>query len=532
MKASRRIARNKASGADPVTCRTPLKRARFLRLDLLRNFRLRHTFAEPQLCSSPAPPDQGFSPPSVRRRASSLPSETKLLPPGGAPFIAADLLAIWIVGFLGLILRFHLGAFEGKSALNYPIPLHIGFLLLHSGLIVLLCDTQRLYSRELLSSRAEMIAIARSVGIATVILTGVIYGSGITSLSRLVIVFTMLSSLAALAGWRYANRRWVLHSTGKGYRARNVLIIGNGGLAQSVRSYLQRHSALGFHVVDPGDDPGPSPAVLSLARTCRAHFVDQILICSHDRALVESTIAEASAAGITVRVIPEFYGGFGWNTPIDYLGKIPAMSIYSKHKPVFALKLKSALDIAGAFLGLVVTAPLLMVLAIWIKCDSKGSVFYTSRRVGKKARPFGCHKLRTMVQDAEHRRETMGHLNERDGVLFKISADPRITSVGRWLRKYSLDEIPQLWNVLKGEMSLVGPRPPLANEVAQYQLEYLRRLDVSPGITGLWQVEARENPSFDRYIEFDLKYVEDWSFSLDLKILAKTLAVVVAGSGQ
>jgi lipopolysaccharide/colanic/teichoic acid biosynthesis glycosyltransferase len=137
-----------------------------------------------------------------------------------------------------------------------------------------------------------------------------------------------------------------------------------------------------------------------------------------------------------------------------------------------------------------------------------------------------------MVTNAEALKVSLQHLNERDGVLFKIAKDPRITRIGGILRKYSLDELPQFWNVLKGDMSMVGPRPPLADEVQRYELEHLRRLDVLPGITGLWQVESRCDPSFASYISLDVQYVERWHLAMDLKILYKTIAVVFAGSGQ
>jgi lipopolysaccharide/colanic/teichoic acid biosynthesis glycosyltransferase len=136
-----------------------------------------------------------------------------------------------------------------------------------------------------------------------------------------------------------------------------------------------------------------------------------------------------------------------------------------------------------------------------------------------------------MVPDAETRRAEMMHMNERDGVLFKIKDDPRITRVGRFLRKYSLDELPQFYNVLRGDMSVVGPRPPLASEVQEYKLSYLRRLDVLPGITGLWQVQARQDPSFDSYISLDVAYIEGWNLWLDLKIMARTVGVVLQGTG-
>jgi lipopolysaccharide/colanic/teichoic acid biosynthesis glycosyltransferase len=184
---------------------------------------------------------------------------------------------------------------------------------------------------------------------------------------------------------------------------------------------------------------------------------------------------------------------------------------------------------ASAFL---IFSALFLVAEAATKVESDRSVFYRSLRVGKKGRTFACYKFRTMVQNADVLKESLRHLNERDGILFKIANDPRVTRMGRYLRKFSIDELPQLWNVLKGDMSLVGPRPPVPGEYNQYALEHLRRLDVVPGITGLWQVAARRNPSFDSYISLDTQYVDNWNMWLDCKILWKTLAVVLAGTGQ
>src|SRR6185312_6738640 len=169
--------------------------------------------------------------------------------------------------------------------------------------------------------------------------------------------------------------------------------------------------------------------------------------------------------------------------------------------------------------------------ALAIKIDSPGPVFYLSERVGKKGRIFRCIKFRTMVQDASDRLAEVAHLNERDRVLFKVSNDPRITRLGRWLRKYSLDEMPQFINVLRGQMSVVGPRPPLESEVERYELGHLRRLDVTPGITGLWQVENRQDPSYANYVSLDVQYIDNWSPWLDLKIVLRTIGVVAAGTG-
>jgi exopolysaccharide biosynthesis polyprenyl glycosylphosphotransferase len=193
---------------------------------------------------------------------------------------------------------------------------------------------------------------------------------------------------------------------------------------------------------------------------------------------------------------------------------------------------KRLFDLLFASVALTLVSPLLLVIAIAVKLDSPGPVFYQSERIGKKARVFHCMKFRTMVQDADQRRAEVMHLNERDSVLFKIENDPRITRLGRFLRKYSLDELPQFFNVLRGDMSVVGPRPPIASEVKKYKLSHLRRLQVTPGITGLWQVQGRRDPSFASYVSLDVTYIDNWSIWLDFKIILRTVFVVFAGTGS
>jgi exopolysaccharide biosynthesis polyprenyl glycosylphosphotransferase len=235
---------------------------------------------------------------------------------------------------------------------------------------------------------------------------------------------------------------------------------------------------------------------------------------------------------VDLRVIPDLYNGLAWNSPIEYIGQFPTIPLHCGEVPELALMLKRLFDIAFSGLLLILLSPLLLTIAIAIKLDSSGPVFYFSERIGKKGRVFRCTKFRTMVRDAEKKREEVMHMNERDGILFKISNDPRITRFGRFLRKYSLDELPQFFNVLHGDMSIVGPRPPIGSEVREYQLSHLRRLDVTPGVTGLWQVQARQDPSFDSYISLDVAYIENWSLWLDLKIILRTVGVVFAGTGS
>ena len=193
---------------------------------------------------------------------------------------------------------------------------------------------------------------------------------------------------------------------------------------------------------------------------------------------------------------------------------------------------KRALDITTALVGLTMLSPLMALIGIAIVLDSRGPAFYRTYRVGKDGRLFRFFKFRTMISNADLMLGEVWDLNERKEILFKSSRDPRLTRLGRFLRRYSLDELPQFWNILKGDMSLVGPRPPLLSEYEQFRPEHRRRTDVLPGLTGLWQVMARRDPSFETYVRLDCHYVEHWTLWLDMQILWKTLPAVFAGSGD
>ena len=237
-----------------------------------------------------------------------------------------------------------------------------------------------------------------------------------------------------------------------------------------------------------------------------------------DRHLVKEIARHARNAGVQARVVPDLYDGLTMDQPIEYIGQIPTLTVCESPIPTGALVIKRIVDIAVSAIALLALLPLFAVVALIVKSDSKGPILFGSLRVGKKGRTFVCYKFRTMVENADALIDSLRHLNERDGVLFKIAEDPRITRAGRYLRKFSIDELPQFWNVLKGDMSLVGPRPPVCGEYTQYALEHLRRLDVTPGVTGLWQVTARRDPSFRNYIELDKQYVNNWTLGLDCRI--------------
>lgn len=459
-------------------------------------------------------------------------------------FVAMDLVAVWASASVALCLRFSSGLFHQggpKAVSTLNTEEHIGVLLLFSGLIVLFCNTQRLYSGPIRSnSREESWRIGKAVGLATALQLSCIYLSHLELVSSFVIVITMVGSFLSMVTWR---RLYGLHlETGSALNCRNVLIVGQGHQAQALHDELKGNPQFGYVLkgtLDSSEEPLLNPethaalgSLANLRAVVRGNFIDEVFVCHPDREIVKRVVDEAQRCGLGVHIIPDLYDGLAWGAPVEYRGRFPTLYLPSHSNPVAKLMLKRFLDATGSLAILLIGSPLLLLIALAVKLDSRGPVIYASARIGRKGRTFRCYKFRTMTANAEALKEALLHLNERDGVLFKMTNDPRITRVGRILRKYSLDELPQFLNVLKGEMSMVGPRPPLVDEVQQYELEHLRRLDVLPGITGLWQVESRSNPSFAHYISLDMQYVECWHLGMDLKILFKTIAVVFAGSGQ
>jgi lipopolysaccharide/colanic/teichoic acid biosynthesis glycosyltransferase len=211
---------------------------------------------------------------------------------------------------------------------------------------------------------------------------------------------------------------------------------------------------------------------------------------------------------------------------------MPVICLHAERSPAARLACKRIVDVVGAGFLLTALSPFLAIIAALIKLDSAGRVFYRAPRVGRKGQLFRCYKFRTMVSNADQLKNDLRQDNQRSGPCFKIADDPRITHFGRFLRRYSLDELPQLWNVVKGEMSLVGPRPHPVDDFAAYEIGHLARLDVTPGITGLWQVTARKDPSFERGMALDREYIRTWSLRTDMRILLRTVLAVVQGSGD
>lgn len=339
------------------------------------------------------------------------------------------------------------------------------------------------------------------------------------------------------SGWQARTARRI-----EGGHGRNVLIVGAGTIGRKLAAILEAEHIDGRTVVGFLDDSERVAGdvlgrVKSLTWIARSEFVDEVILAIPERRdLARWVIREARRNRLNIRVVPDLYDPEQVQQAdprlgLEYFGDVPVLTLHEEIVRSSGLFWKRVLDIVLASAALLAAAPLMALIAALIKVASPGPLLYQAKRVGLKGRRFICYKFRTMVADADRLKDALRGYNERRGPCFKIAADPRITRVGQFLRRYSLDELPQLWNVLRGEMSMVGPRPHPIDDFEHYRLEHLRRLDVTPGITGLWQVTARRDPSFQRNMALDLEYIERWSLGMDLRILWKTLFVIMHGNG-
>lgn len=327
-------------------------------------------------------------------------------------------------------------------------------------------------------------------------------------------------------------------------RRKNLIIVGSGARAERVHRELLFHpewkyKLLGFvggrRMSDGEDTPVTLGRISDLEEILMRRAVDEVVIALPMKTqyeVIERVIAICERVGVQVQYNAEvFKTSVAKQIDSEAHGnsqRIVLKMVHDDHRH----HLKRVLDFTCALAGLILLAPLLAVVAVVIKCTSRGPVFFRQERYGLNRRTFFIYKFRSMVMDAEAAQAQLEHLNENTGPVFKIFRDPRVTKIGAFLRKTSIDELPQLFNVLKGEMSLVGPRPLNLRDVGNFsEGRLMRRFSVKPGLTCLWQISGRSNVNFDRWIELDLHYIDNWSLFLDMKILAKTMPAVVKGSG-
>ena len=272
-----------------------------------------------------------------------------------------------------------------------------------------------------------------------------------------------------------------------------------------------------------------------LENLIREYNLDQIYILQNretDLDYIQRYIDLCIEMGVTCRVIVDFYKRRRANSYVSSVGTYPVITYHTISLNTGASMIKRFVDIVGALAGIILTSPIMLVAAIAIKIDSPGPVLFKQVRVGQNGRQFKIYKFRSMYIDAEERKAELMEQNEMDGLMFKMKNDPRITKVGKFIRKCSIDELPQFFNVLGGSMSLVGTRPPTVDEVAQYERGQWRRISIKPGITGMWQVNGRSNvQNFDDVVAMDVEYIDNWSLFLDIKIIFKTVAVLLGHDG-
>jgi exopolysaccharide biosynthesis polyprenyl glycosylphosphotransferase len=433
--------------------------------------------------------------------------------------------------------------FQGPQRLMGP-EVFSSLQLLAAYILVLLlwCKSEGLYAPARGKSwQEEAKAVIKAVSLASLTLMVILYLSK-TPISRFMVLLSWGLNAITLVAWRGMRRRTMKRRVARGDATKHVLIVGAHGVGQLVAHALEKSRDLGVLVKGFLDDHQHGDGILGriydLDQVVRRHFIDEIIVALSSEQVIKWVALEARKHRVVVKVIPplvEQIDGKGWQA-LELMGGVPVIRL--RHEPTSesCLAIKRAIDVLGAVVGLALFLPLMCGIAIAIKLDDGGPILYRSRRVGKKGRLFTCYKFRTMIPNADSLQDLLKYLNERQGPLFKITNDPRLTRLGTVLRKYSLDELPQFVNVLKGEMSLVGPRPPTPAEVEQYEgytLEYYHRLDVKPGLTSLWGLRARNDPSFERAFALDCAYIENWSLWLDLKIIFWTIpAAFFRGQGR
>ena len=364
-------------------------------------------------------------------------------------------------------------------------------------------------------------------------------------LSRALVVVALPVLAVSTALVRYVARGVLVRQRSAGRCIKRLLVVGRGGAVLELVGRMQRERYAGFAVVGACVTPGDQARVAEVADVPVGTLDDVLTLAErYDVDTIAVTSSSETAAqylrqlswrlegsGIELLVAPGLIEVAGPRLHIRPFEGLPLLAVEQPRFEGWRRVVKGGVDRAFATLALVLLAPVLVALAVAVKATSPGPVFYRQERVGVNGRTFTMVKFRSMVADADARLDQLRAENISDGLLFKLRVDPRVTPVGRWLRRLSLDELPQLFNVLGGSMSLVGPRPPLPAEVARYDTSVSRRLLVKPGLTGLWQISGRSDLAWEESVRLDLRYVENWSLALDLLILWKTGRAVLSRSG-
>jgi exopolysaccharide biosynthesis polyprenyl glycosylphosphotransferase len=432
-----------------------------------------------------------------------------------------DLLLTTFSFFLAYIVR-SLIELEGHTVM--PVRVYLWLLAIILPTWALLLPLFRVYSEPTLPPLTQVLRLSKAIGFAGLVMAAAISFVRPDSSNRAIVIAMLVSDYILLVSYRVVLMKVTKHGA---LDVRYVAVIGSGSAAQEVARTIEDHRVWGLKLVGLfGRDEvrtllergGIDELILVADRESLDEFTDTFLLCEE--------------LGVTARVVLNFFPHSIARMQLHEFDGFPLLSFSTTPTNEAVMFVRRILDVVLTGLILGIFGPLVMLpTAILIKLTSRGPVLFRQTRCGLNGRQFVMYKFRSMIDNAEQKRVELEALNEMDGPVFKLSRDPRITGIGKLIRRRSIDELPQLLNVLRGDMSLVGPRPPLPEEVARYERWQRRRLSMKPGMTCLWQISGRNEVGFEDWMKLDLTYIDNWSLLLDLKILLKTVPVVLLGRG-
>lgn len=453
--------------------------------------------------------------------------------------MVADALCIFAAGYSAFFIKYHL--YDGMWHFSQNIfNLSVFVVMMMNNYVM---GRAGLYSDRRRASYLGLgLQVSKSILIDFALLSAIVFLLGQKNYSR----FFLLAFMGLSAGYIYIVRAifmmFLNHSLKNGFNLRNILVVGDSRRGAMVVDLLNQQLSMGHRVIgrlavspDDRDSDGVIGQIEDFARILRRQPVDEVVFALgiNSRSLgLGKYLAACKTMGIPVRILPALWEQGEQSISVESCQKVPFLTLRVDNFNATGLLYKRLLDIAGGLVGILLLIIFGPFIALAIKLDAPGPIIFKQKRMGRNGRVFNLYKFRTMVANAENLKQGLIDENQMKGSIFKLENDPRITRIGKWLRTFSIDETPQFFNVLKGEMSLVGTRPPTLDEVEAYQPQHLKRISAKPGMTGLWQVSGRNKiTDFNKIVELDCRYLDNWRFIDDLKILFKTLFVVFARRG-
>ena len=467
-----------------------------------------------------------------------------ILPRARLLFFLTDVVGINVGFIIGYLLRYRLQLWRDvvyDASLSEYLPIWGIFVL---SILAMFWLDGVYVQRRAISWLDQMYTILGAEIKALFVVWTVMFLYPPTVYSRLMMLQAGATVLVLLGIARLVRDTWEARWRRMGYGVADVLIVGAGELGRTVMRTIVARPELGYRCVGFVDDDkvrgqtdiGRFPAlgdVNSIRDILRDHKITEVIITLpwSAQSKILDVVNLCNRRKIRARVVPSLLQINLSNVDVDELGGIPLIGVRQPSENPINQILKRAFDLLLSVPAFIIMLPMMALAAVLIRIESPGSPIFSQQRAGKDSKPFRCYKLRSMHENAEREREKLQILNEADGPMFKIRNDPRRTHIGRILRKLSLDELPQFWNVIIGDMSIIGPRPALMEEVAQYNDWQRERLRVKPGISGLWQISGRSELTFDEMCLLDVYYIENWTLSMDIKIALKTVPYLLSAKG-